>query len=194
MATKVRLTMRGTRHLLMNNVQKASSLNTISQQMSVLSKKRIKTDEDRAALARLDWEGGLYFDDGFGPYLPVQNVFTCLIEGARLTKAGKKIERGVNIDEALGFPLVYKGPRTVDALWEQRAEFADCRPVVVGRAKVDRWRPRFREWAIEAEMTLDGSVIELDEFTRVAESTGAMIGIGDYRRFFGRFETAVEEV
>jgi hypothetical protein len=186
--------MKGTRNLLMNNVQKASSLNAISQQMSILNKKRIKTDEDRAALARLDWEGGLYHDEALGPYIPVENLFTCLIEGGRLTKAGKKIERGVNINESLGFALVYHGPRDVETLWERRAEYADCRPVVVGRAKVDRWRPRFREWAIEAELTLDGTVIEIDEFSRIAETAGGMIGIGDYRRFYGRFEPLVEEL
>lgn len=189
---KVRLTAKGTRPLLMHNVRLASPLNPYAKQLKALNAKRNKTDEDRLAIARVEFEGSLYFDEEIGPYIPGPNLLASLIEGGRLTKAGKKIERGVNVDD-LVMPLIYRGPRDVESLWGGgESEFVDMRTVVVQRNKVDRCRPIFRQWAFEADILLDPAVIDLDEFTEVARNAGAMAGIGDYRRMYGRFETEIQ--
>ena len=191
---KVRLTATGTRPLLQHNVQLASPLNRYSKALKAANSKRTKTDEDRVAIARIEFEGSLYFDEQVGPFIPGQNVLASLVEGGRLTKAGKKIERGVMIED-LVLPLVYRGPRDVEGLWGGgESEFVDMRTVVVQRNKVDRCRPIFREWAFEADILIDPSVIDLDEFTDVARNAGAMAGIGDYRRLFGRFDVRVQEL
>lgn len=188
---KVRLTAKGTRPMLMHNVQLASPLNRYSKQLKQLNSKRVKTDEDRMAVARVEFEGSLYFDAEVGPYVPGPNLLASLVEGGRLTKAGKKIERGVNVDD-LVMPLAYSGPRDIDGLWgDGESEFVDIRTVVVQRNKVDRCRPVFREWAFEADILLDPAVIDLDEFREVANNAGAMAGIGDYRRMYGRFSVEI---
>lgn len=189
---KVRLTAKGTRPLLMHNVRLASPLNAYSKQLKALNAKRNKTDEDRLAVARVEFEGSLYFDPEVGPYIPGPNLLASLVEGGRLTKSGKKIERGVNVDD-LVMPLIYRGPRDVEALWGGgESEYVDLRTVVVQRSKVDRCRPIFREWAFEAEILLDSAVIDLDEFRDVSANAGGMAGIGDYRRLYGRFSTEIE--
>jgi hypothetical protein len=189
---KVRLTGKGTRPLLMHNVRLASPLNAYSKQLKALNAKRTKTDEDRMAIARVEFEGSLYLDPGVGPYIPGPNLLASLVEGGRLRKAGKKVERGVNVDD-LVMPLIYRGPRDVDGLWgDGESEYVDLRTVVVQRNKVDRCRPIFREWAFEAEILLDPAVIDLDEFRDVAANAGAMAGIGDYRRLYGRFSVEIE--
>ena len=191
---KVRVTGTGTRPLLMHNVQLASPLNAYAKQLKALNSKRTKTDEDRIAIARVEFEGSLYFEPEIGPYVPGQNVLASLVEGGRLTKSGKKIERGVNVND-FQMPLIYRGPRDVESLWGGgESEYVDIRTVVVQRNKVDRCRPIFREWAFEAEVLLDPAVIDLDEFVEVANNAGAMAGIGDYRRLFGRYSVEVEEV
>lgn len=189
---KVRLTATGTRPLLMHNVQLASPLNRYSKALKAANSKRVKTDDDRVAIARIEFEGSLYFDPEVGPFVPGQNILAALVEGGRLTKAGKKIERGVMIDD-LVLPLVYRGPRDVEGLWGNGdSEYVDMRTVVIMRNKVDRCRPIFKDWAFEADITIDPSVIDLDEFEEVARNAGAMAGIGDYRRLFGRFSTEVQ--
>lgn len=189
---KVRITATGTRPLLMHNVQMASPLNRYAKELKRLNSKRVKTDEDRLGIAHIEWQGSLYFDPEIGPYVPGPNVFRSLIGGARLTKAGKKIERGCMVTE-LVLPLVYKGPRDLDGLWDNgESEFVDVRTVVVQRSKIDRCRPIFRDWKFEAECLLDPKVIELDEFREVAGNAGAMEGIGDYRLMYGRYSVEIE--
>lgn len=189
---KIRITATGTRPLLLHNVRLASPLNPYSKQLKQLNSKRVKTDEDRIAIARVEFEGSLYFDEQVGPFIPGQNVLAALVEGGRLTKAGRKIERGVAVED-LVLPLIYRGPRDIEGLWgDGESEFVDMRTVVVQRSKVDRCRPIFKDWAFEADILIDPAVIDPDEFQEVARNAGAMAGIGDYRRLFGRFEAKVQ--
>ena len=191
---KVRLTGTGTRPLLVHNVRLASPLNAYAKRLKALNSKRVKTDEDRLEIARVEWEGSLYHDPELGPYVPGPNLFASLIGGARLLKAGKKIERGVSVND-LYMPLLYRGPRDIEGMWGGgESEFVDLRTVVVQRAKVDRCRPVFRDWSFEAEILLDPSIIELDEFVQVCQNAGQFEGIGDYRRMYGRFDARVERI
>lgn len=191
---KVRLTGAGTRPLLVHNVRLASPLNAYAKRLKALNSKRVKTDEDRLEIARVEWEGSLYHDAELGPYIPGPNLFASLIGGARLLKAGKKVERGVSVTD-LYMPLLYRGPRDIEAMWgDGESEFIDIRTVKIGQAKVDRCRPVFRDWSFEAEILLDPSVIELDEFTEVCRNAGQFEGIGDYRRMYGRYDVNVERL
>lgn len=191
---KVRLTATGTRPLLLHNVQLASPLNPYAKRLKALNSKRTKTDEDRMEIARVEFEGSLYFDDVVGPYIPGQNLFRSLVGGARLNKAGKKIERGVSIAD-FQCPLIYDGPRTVEGLWGGgESRFVDIRPVTVQRNKVDRCRPIFREWLIEADIVIDPKAIEYDEFCEVARLAGEMEGLGDFRTMYGRFSAEVSVI
>jgi hypothetical protein len=175
----------------MHNVQLASPLNAYAKRLKAMNAKRVKTDEDRLEIARVEWEGSLYFEPEIGPFIPGANMFRSLINGARLTKAGKKIERGVMVTE-LVLPLIYKGPRDIPTLWGKgESEYVDVRTVVIQRSKIDRCRPVFRQWAFEADCLIDPKVIDFDEFAEVAANAGEMEGIGDYRLMYGRYSVAV---
>ena len=189
---KIRLTCQGTRPLLMHNVRLASPLNPYAKKLRALNAKRVKTDEDRLEIARTEFEGGLYWAGQAGPYLPAANLRRSLVDGARLIKAGKKIERGVVVTDYL-LPLVYDGPRDMESLWSRgNSPFVDIRPVTVDRKKIDRCRPVFRQWLIEAEVIADPQVIELEEFREVARLAGEMEGIGDARQVYGRYSAHAE--
>ncbi len=188
---KIRLTATGTRPLLLHNVQLASPLNAYSKRLKAMNSKRVKTDDDRLEIARVEWEGGLYFDPEIGPYVPGPNVFRSLINGARITKAGKKIERGLLITE-LVLPLIYKGPRDINGLWGNgESEYVDVRTVKVQQSKIDRCRPIFRQWKFEAELLIDPKILDLAEFADIARNAGEMEGIGDYRLMYGRYSAEV---
>ena len=191
---KVRLTCTGTRPLLLHNERLASPLNPYSRRIAELTAVRRKTEEQLWQIARLEFEGGLYFDEDLGPYVPASMLRKSLITGARLIRAGKKIERGVAISDFM-LPLLYDGPRDIDGLWGQgpgQSPFVDMRPVRVQSARIDRCRPVFRDWVIEAEVIADPQVIEMVQFAEVARLAGEMQGIGDYREMYGRYSTVTE--
>lgn len=190
---KTRLTCTGTRPLIMHNERLASPLNAYTKKIKEISSVRGKTEDQLLQMARLEFEGAMYFDKELGPYVPANMLRKCLITGARLIRAGKKIERGVSLTDFM-FSLLYDGPRDIAGLWGEpgKSPFVDMRPVRVQSSRVDRCRPIFRDWAIEAEVIADPQVIEPEEFAEVARLAGEMQGIGDYREMYGRFRSVVE--
>lgn len=194
----VRFTARGTRPLIMHNVRLASPMDSFAKKLSQLNRAKMsskRTDEERLEIARVEWEGGLYFDEDLGPYVPASWVFKCLLEGARAGRRGPKIEGGITVVEMV-HPLLYSGPRTVDSLWgdDGTSRFVDFRSVRVGQAKVDRCRPIFPVWSFEADLLVDPGVIDVAELGDIADISGKLKGIGDYRQQFGRFEATVERL
>lgn len=190
--SRFRLTCVGTHALLMHNSRLSNPLDPTAKAMKRITSKRIKTEEDHVALAQLEHAGGLYFDPDLGPYLPGQNFERCLVDAARITKSGKKIERGVFIDSDIN-PLFYDGPRDAELLWKDE-NFRHSASVKVGTQRVTRTRPQFRQWKVDAEGQYDPSVINLQELAEIADTAGKMIGLGDWRPRFGRFVATVEKI
>lgn len=190
--SRFRMTCTGTTPLLMHNARLSNPLDEMAKAMKRISSKRVKTEEDHEELARLEHAGSLYFDGEVGPYIPGQNFERCLLDAARITKSGKKIERGVFVETNVN-PLGYKGPRTAEELWADQ-NFRHSASVKVQQNRVTRTRPHFREWVVEAEGTYDPAIINLDELREIAETAGQMIGLGDWRPRFGRFAVTVEKV
>lgn len=182
---KFTLKLTGTRPLLMHNARLVDRFDPIVREMSALTGKRKKTDEDHEMISHLEWQGGLYFDAEVGPYLPGDNVFKSLIEGARKSKQGKQIEQGLLIETDVN-PLSYKGPRDLEGLWGD-ANFVFRRAAKVGMAKVIRTRPVFRDWVTEVEGSFDEAVLDPADLAKIATVAGSLIGVGDWRPKHGRF-------
>ena len=191
----MKIVMRGTQPLLMHNVQLADDRNPYTQEIKKLNAKRSKkTEEDKLEIDRLSFVGGLYLDDQRGPYIPASNIFRCLMEAGSLTRAGKKIERGVVFTDHSAI-LEYDGPRDVVGLWgkDGASPFVDRRMVAVDRKRIPRVRPMFPQWACSLPVVIDPQVIDPEEFKDIVAKAGRMIGIGDYRRFYGKFDGTVAE-
>jgi hypothetical protein len=185
----VRLTLTGTAPLLVHNVRLADPLDEVAKEMKLISSKRKKTEDDYVALARLEFSGGLYLDSELGPYVPGANVEKSLVEGARITKQGKQVERGVFVSDNV-VPILYAGPRDQKGLLAD-ANFRHVASVRVGQNRVMRTRPRFAQWTLEANATVDPSLIEPDALEAIANDAGQMVGLGDYRPRFGRYTADV---
>jgi hypothetical protein len=177
--------------MLTHNERLASKLDPIAREMSAISSKRKKTDDDLAELARLEMLGGVYETEDGLVGIPTWNVFKSLQEGARLNKLGRHIERGVLPMGSDIAPIKHDGPNTARAMWE--AGCFDQRSVKVGTSKVTRTRPMFRNWTVDVTFAIDTEIIRVDEFGMVAENAGRLIGIGDYRPRFGRYEATITE-
>jgi hypothetical protein len=113
---KIRMILEGTAPLLCHNIRLADPFDPIVRAIKEISGKRKKTDEDLQRMERLEFEGGLYLDEN-GPTMPGASIEKCLVEGARVTKQGKQVERGLIVTE-MEIPLQYDGPRDVEGLWD----------------------------------------------------------------------------
>lgn len=190
----MRIDVTGIAPLMMHNVLLADDQQPIVKAIKKLTAKRTnKTEDDKHEIDRLSFVGGLYYDDTLGPYMPAENVFRCLMEAGTLTKSGKKIERGLTI-HTLKAPLQYEGPRDPEKLWDDgTTAWVDRRMVTVTRQRIPRIRPIFPEWEFSMHVDIDKSVLDMESFVDILEKAGKLIGLGDYRRFYGKFTAEVAE-
>src|SRR5919197_2014309 len=100
--------------LLCHNGQLADPLNDIARQMKKISGKRNKTDTDLEELARLEWYGSLYLDEGKKPCLPGEVLEAAFVQGAKRQKRGKQAQAGIICPS--NYPLEYDGPSTLEEL------------------------------------------------------------------------------
>ena len=185
------ITLTETAPLLMHNSRLSNPLDPATKALKKVTSKRQKTDDDHEQIARLEFAGGLYLDPDVGPFIPGENIARCLVDGAKLTKMGVKVTRGVFISTDVN-PLSYKGPRAEQSLWDQG--WRHMASVKVGTSRTMRCRPWFPEWAVQAEGVLDPAVLELDDLVTIASNAGSLIGLGDWRPRFGRFTATVQQI
>lgn len=175
--------------LLHHNPRMVDSEFEINRQIKALTGKRKKTDEDMRQIERLEWYGGLYEEDGV-VVQPASKVRKCLINTAKINKQGKSVERALSF-YALNVPLVYDGPRQIDALAAD-PKFKSRLSVGIGNKRVMRVRPSFFPWSMRVEgLFVEDAGLNFDELERFVELGGLVEGIGDnrvngYGRFVGR--------
>lgn len=187
------LTCTGTSPLLMHSARLVDPLDSIVKQIKEYSSKTKKTDDDHEMVGKLEWMGGMYYDQTVGPFIPAPNLQKSIVEAARLSKGGKKIERGVLI-ETMMIPVDdYDGPREITAMYEDK-RFVHRAPVKVGMNRVMRTRPVFPTWTITCTGMYDPAVINYADLEAAAVTAGNMIGLGDNRPTYGRFITKMEEM
>lgn len=198
---KIRFTLNGTSPLLMHNQRLSDPLDPFAKSLKVISGKKKKTDEDHEAMARIEFEGGLYHREEIGPYIPGVNIHRSLVEGARITRRGKDIDRGLTIDTGSECcRLEYSGPRDIEGLYSRPQDYVSRLSVVVGRVRVMRTRPIFRQWSLTCDTEIDTGQLNFDDVRDIAEAAGKMAGIGDYRPSsphggpYGRYEVLVERL
>lgn len=190
--TTITVKVTGSTPLLMHNVRLANPTLKFAKELKRLqTAKRTKgSDADKIVeeMARVEWEGGLYFDDKLGPCIFPEMVRGAIIAGARLSRGGKTVERAVTVLKKS--KLDYEGPRDIDGLWE--AGFADQRMVTVNNAKIPRTRPVFESWATTFEVVYDDEVMKRDDLVRYVTAAGRYEGFGDGRSLgFGRFDVEI---
>lgn len=184
---KIKLT--GIRPLVMHNGLLADPTNpTVIRIREITSKGSKKmTVEDHKERDRLEWEGGLYWDDSLGPVIPSDNLERLIQFGARKSRRGKDVEAAVLVAEDV-VPVQYSGPRDPKKLYgDGNTDFVLRKGVKIGKARVIRIRPKFPTWEISFTAEFDGSVINQRDIIKAVEDAGRLVGLGDYRPKYGRF-------
>jgi len=123
----------------------------------------------------------LYQRDG-KVFQPAEHIYQSMVRAAVDFKfSGKKTFKDVVTSsiaiEPEEIPMISDKPYEIDA-----------RPVVIQRARVLKWRPKFNQWKLRFTITiLDDTNISPANVKEILEKAGATKGIGDYRPRFGRF-------
>lgn len=182
----------GTAVLLMHNVRLANPLDEYAKAIKLITSKPKKTDADYEEIFRLEHAGGLYYSEKVGPYIPSRMIRASIINGGKGLKLGTAVERTMLVGEAQA-KLIYDGPRDRDKLY-QSGHYTDIRPVsgqgARGGSKTMRCRPMFEQpWSLTFTLSVDPTIISLDNLRQCVERAGAHHGIGDGRsEGYGRFE------
>lgn len=182
----VTYTIKGTTPMMMHSERLANPFDALTKELKAISGKRKKTEDDLLAMARIEYLGGIYHDDDFGIHVPGYNIFAAMIGGGKIHKLGSAVKRAALVVEDK-VPLVFDGPKSPDKLFADK-RFVDMRSVKVGTSKINRCRPIFRDWKCTFSVAFDENSIQLSELTQCLTSAGQMVGLGDYRPRFGRFE------
>lgn len=184
----VTIRMTGTTGLLCHSGRLVDPDDPIVQEIAAINAKgKGRTQDDRHAVERLEWFGGMYTSpDHLGPVMPTANIRKCIVEAAKITKKGKAIERALAFHD-LNVPIAYDGPRDLDQLFANPAHHHRT-TVRIGTSRVMRVRPQFPHWAIVADAVLLEDVLDLVWLQRIVEQAGLSEGLGDNRRNgYGRF-------
>lgn len=190
MNQELRITFTGRTPLLCHNERLANPDDPIAREIAAITSKQKKTEDDRKAVFRLEWFGGLYTaPDISGPVAPTKNLRKCLIDAAKTLKLGTAVTRALNFT-TLNVPIAYDGPRDLDALYATDA-FTNISMVRV-RGRVPRCRPMFPQWVIVADAVLLADILDLDVFRRIGDLAGMAEGLGDNRKNgYGRFDVGI---
>lgn len=195
----IEVVLKGQTPLMVKSDQTVDPFNKYTMQIAEITKKRNKkTEADIRLLRRIEWEAGLYYEKEIGPYLPGWNIVRSIQDGAKMNRGGKSIIRGVSVAE-LKVPILYSGPRTLDAMYDS-GRFVDVRRCVAkgGGGATMRARPKFDEWSLNVTVEYDERVISRADLLSAINDAGRFAGLGEYRPSspkggqFGRY--AVEKI
>jgi hypothetical protein len=170
----------------MHNGRLADPLDPATKALKAISSKRKKTDEDLELMRKLEWFGSLYQGPAGEIGIPADNILALVVAGAKKNKLGKDAASSVREARPF-FALKYEGPKAPLALYETPG-FCDVRGVRVTTSRVMRARPRFATWSLPVELVIEADVIDVGNVLTALKIAGQVVGLGDYRPRFGRFE------
>lgn len=178
----------GSAPLLLSCDRLADPLDPTTIEHKKLTSSRNKTQGDHERIAYSQWRGMLYWDDKLGVYMPTQNIRAAIIRGGTINKLGTHLKIGTLIDiEKVA--IDYGKKLTIEQLWKQR--YLDRRSVVVSRARVMCYRPKFQEWTISFPIQFDENILDPSQIEQSIKNAGLYVGIGGFRPEksgpFGRF-------
>lgn len=163
----------------------ANPLNPMTKKLKEITSLKTKQDEHHLAIAKLQWEASLYYDEDIGIYLSSKMIIGCLRASARKEKKGLKI-KAVIVDCIPGTPLIGYEGKTPAQLWNIKNNKGDqvhvfTETVNVQRAKTMRTRAIFPKWEVKFNVLLDTEILSEAEFRRIIECAGFEYGFGELR-------------
>jgi hypothetical protein len=177
----IEFTIRGISPLMLHNGALADPLNEFAKRLKEISGKRNKTEADYRAMADIEWEGGLYFDEDHRIVMPGENIEAAITAGGKKFKLGDQCKAGILSDG--DWPIIYEGPKDLEKL-KADPRFRDCRGVKIQKNRIMRTRPLFVPWGLKFTVQY---LPDLDQVVKILDTVGRIIGLGDFKPKYGRF-------
>lgn len=178
----------GIRPLVMHNGLMADPTNPFTRRIKEITSKGSKklTDSDYDERDRLEWEAGLYWDDGMGIVVPSDNIERCIQLGAQKSRIGKDVQAAVFCSEPQ-VKVEHDGPKTKEKIYAD-PRFTLRKGVAIQKSRIIRIRPMIPTgWSITFELEYDDSILNEKNLVKAMQDAGALIGFCDWRPKFGRF-------
>lgn len=187
--------------LVMHCDKYCNPLHPEAQKLKKITSLRKKNDEHYISMSKLEWTGGLYYDEEIGIHIPSKCIRGALKAAARKSRKGSQIN-GIIIDCAIGTPIIGLEKHTPETLFEIRNKNGEqshvfCEHVVVNKARILRTRPIFNKWEIKFDVILDSDLCDEKDMRDFFDTAGFECGIGELRPqrltgTYGRF--SVKEI
>jgi len=190
--TKVKVTLQGVVPLLCHNGLLCDPFHGPARAMKEVTSKRRKTEDDLLQLRKLEFLGGLYLDDKGRPCLTADVILGLLSAAGAKLKSKKQMQAGVFTDEDT-FPIDYPGSKDPETMYSKK-EHVHVARAKVGMSAVMRVRPRFKEWSVTFHLNIVTDVIDLKTVRDAIELAGRVVGLGDWRPRYGRYNLVAWEV
>jgi hypothetical protein len=188
--------LKGISPLIMHSDKLCNPLHPMTKRLKEITCIKSKKDEHHYAMARIEWEGALYYDDEIGIHIPSKCLRGCFKSAAKKFKLGKAT-KAITIDCPIGTPLIGYEKLNPEKLWaiknkkdEQSHVF--CETVVVNRARIMRTRPIFPKWEVKFDVYLNHELFSIQQLESVINTAGFEYGLCELRPenatgTFGRF-------
>jgi hypothetical protein len=200
MISKIAVTLTGNTPLLMHNAALSDDFNPTVREMKRINAKRTKkTDEDKIEVARLEFIGGMYYDNELGPVIPSKMLNATILNSAKITRERPTVVRAGLVFDGLQYKLEYDGPRDLDSLWgDGTSKFVSRESIAVQASRVMRTRPIFCDWGVSFNVEFDTAELDPDRFAEFVIKAGKMVGVGDWRPQkngpYGKFSAEITEL
>lgn len=194
---KIKVKIEGITPLIMHCDKACIPLHPLNKKIKEITTIRNKTDEHYLALARIEYEAAMYYDEELGVHMPSKCLHGCIKSAAKKYKLGKQT-KAIMLDEAIGYPLIpYKG-KTIEELYnilnkDGGQVYVFVENVRVGTAKVMRTRPIFNKWCVEFNLYLDTELLQEKDLRMILDTAGYEYGLCELRPGlangnYGKFE------
>jgi hypothetical protein len=188
----------GLKELIMHNSRLANPLDEYAKKLKKLSSQRNKTDDQIALMSQTEFFGSIYYSDKTGVYVPEDWLMSCIVKAAKRSKKGASAQIAIRDiqDQNEKMPsgvikLHYEGPKTPEAMWEKYTPFVFVKGVVVQRSRVMRTRVMIPDWKLKFRVNFNDEFINDEDLANSVQEAGEIIGIGDWRPRYGRFEASL---
>lgn len=184
----------GVKPLLLHNVDLANPLNPWAREMTELRRTTSKnrTEAWHEKMAHANFMGAFYTAPNIkGIAIPAENLRRSVVGAAKASRLGTTVERAMLcLDDFV--PLVFDGPSTPTALWEN-GKFQITRMIRGSSGASPTTYPMFADWMVAVTFDLDDTILNLRDLRQVADRAGRIEGLGASRKQgYGRFTAVVE--
>jgi hypothetical protein len=181
----IRVKIKGTAPLLLNNGRQADPLWDIMIQLKELTSIKNKTPEIHRKIADLSWRACLYVDQDERVIMPGINFEASIRNGAKKSKLGKSIQAGLMVvNDAL---IQYDGSKDINVLVSDERFRLTC-GVKQQNKRLMKTRPLFSNWACEYIIRYNPDLLTEKQVEKSIVDAGLYCGLGDWLPRYGRYE------